>query len=76
MAIKTNKPTSAGRRFLTTASFSEVTKKTPEKSLLEVKKKTGGRNSYGRITVRHHGGGNRQKYRVIDFKRNKDNVPA
>ena len=76
MAIKTNKPTSAGRRFLTTVSFSEVTKKTPEKSLLEVKKKTGGRNSYGRITVRHHGGGNRQKYRVIDFKRNKDNVPA
>ena len=76
MAIKTNKPTSAGRRFLTTASFSEVKKKTPEKSLLEVKKKTGGRNSYGRITVRHHGGGNRQKYRVIDFKRNKDNVPA
>ena len=76
MAIKTNKPTSAGRRFLTTASFSEVTKKTPEKSLLEVKKKTGGRNSYGRITVRHHGGGNRQKYRVIDFKRNKDSVPA
>ena len=76
MAIKTNKPTSAGRRFLTTASFSEVTKKTPEKSLLEVKKKTGGRNSYGRITVRHHGGGNRQKYRVIDFKRNKDTVPA
>ena len=76
MAIKINKPTSAGRRFLTTASFSEVTKKTPEKSLLEVKKKTGGRNSYGRITVRHHGGGNRQKYRVIDFKRNKDDVPA
>ena len=76
MAVKTNKPTSAGRRFLTTASFSEVTKKSPEKSLLEVKKKTGGRNSYGRITVRHHGGGNRQKYRVIDFKRNKDDIPA
>ncbi len=76
MAIKTNKPTSPGRRFLTTASFSEVTKKTPEKSLLEVKNKKGGRNANGRITVRHHGGGNRQKYRVIDFKRNKDNVPA
>ena len=76
MAIKTNKPTSAGRRFLTTASFSEVTKKTPEKSLLEVKKKTGGRNSYGRITVRHIGGGNKIKYRVIDFKRNKDEIPA
>ena len=76
MAIKTNKPTSPGRRFLTTASFSEVTKKTPEKSLLEVKNKNGGRNANGRITVRHHGGGNRQKYRVIDFKRNKDNIPA
>lgn len=76
MAIKTNKPTSPGRRFLTTASFSEVTKKTPEKSLLEVKKKNGGRNANGRITVRHQGGGNRQKYRVVDFKRNKDNVPA
>ena len=76
MAIKTNKPTSPGRRFLTTASFSEVTKKTPEKSLLAVKNKKGGRNANGRITVRHHGGGNRQKYRIIDFKRNKDNVPA
>ena len=76
MAIKTNKPTSPGRRFLTTASFSEITKKTPEKSLLAVKNKNGGRNANGRITVRHHGGGNRQKYRVIDFKRNKDNIPA
>lgn len=76
MAIKSNKPTSAGRRFLTTASFSEITKTTPEKSLLEVKKKHGGRNANGRITVRHQGGGNRQKYRVIDFKRNKDDIPA
>lgn len=76
MAVKTNKPTSAGRRFLTTASFEELTKKAPEKSLLAVKKKTGGRNANGRITVRHHGGGNRQKYRIIDFKRNKDDVPA
>ena len=76
MAIKTNKPTSAGRRFLTTVSFEELTKKAPEKSLLAVKKKTGGRNANGRITVRHHGGGNRQKYRIIDFKRNKDDVPA
>ena len=76
MALKRFKPTSAGQRFKTTASFEEVTKTTPEKSLLEKVKKTGGRNSYGRITVRHIGGGNRQKYRVIDFKRNKDNIPA
>ncbi|MBQ8451238.1 MAG: 50S ribosomal protein L2 [Clostridia bacterium] len=76
MAIKKSNPTSAGRRFRATASFEEVTAKAPEKSLLETKKKTGGRNSYGRITVRHIGGGNRQKYRVIDFRRNKDNIPA
>ena len=76
MAIKKSNPTSAGQRFRAVASFSEVTTKTPEKSLLESKKKTGGRNSYGRITVRHIGGGNRQKYRIIDFKRNKDNIPA
>lgn len=76
MALKRFKPTSAGQRFKTTPSFEEITTKTPEKSLLETVKKTGGRNSYGRITVRHIGGGNRQKYRVIDFKRNKDNIPA
>ncbi len=76
MALKKSNPTSAGQRFRAVASFEEVTAKTPEKSLLETKKKTGGRNSYGRITVRHIGGGNRQKYRVIDFKRNKDNIPA
>ncbi len=76
MAIKRYNATSAGSRFKTTASFDEVTTKTPEKSLLETKKKTAGRNSYGRITVRHIGGGNRQKYRVIDFKRDKDNIPA
>ncbi len=76
MAIKTSKPTSAGRRFYTSATFEEVTKHTPEKSLLRVKKKTAGRNASGKITVRHIGGGNRQKYRVIDFKRNKDNIPA
>ncbi|MEG1499532.1 MAG: 50S ribosomal protein L2 [Clostridia bacterium] len=76
MAIKINKPTSAARRFLTTPSFEEVTKKTPEKSLLATKKKTAGRNVNGRITVRHIGGGNRQKYRIIDFKRNKDSIPA
>ena len=76
MAIRKSNPTSNGQRFRSVASFEEVTTKTPEKSLLESKKKTGGRNSYGRITVRHIGGGNRQKYRVIDFKRNKDNIPA
>ncbi len=76
MAIKKSNPTSAGQRFRATSSFEELTTKTPEKSLLEKKKKTGGRNSYGRITVRHIGGGNRQKYRVIDFKRNKDGIPA
>lgn len=76
MAIKKSNPTSSGQRFRAVASFDEITKVAPEKSLLETKKKTGGRNSYGRITVRHIGGGNRQKYRVIDFKRNKDNIPA
>ena len=76
MAIKRYNATSAGVRFKTTASFEEITTRTPEKSLLETKKKTAGRNSYGRITVRHIGGGNRQKYRVIDFKRNKDGIPA
>ena len=76
MAIKKSNPTSSGQRFRSVASFDEITTKSPEKSLLETKKKTGGRNSYGRITVRHIGGGNRQKYRVIDFKRNKDNIPA
>ena len=76
MALKKSNPTSAGQRFRSVASFDEITRVAPEKSLLESKKKTGGRNSYGRITVRHIGGGNRQKYRVIDFKRNKDNIPA
>ena len=76
MAVKKSNPTSAGQRFRAVASFEEITAKAPEKSLLQKKKKTGGRNSYGRITVRHIGGGNRQKYRVIDFRRNKDNIPA
>ena len=76
MAIKTYKPTSPARRFYTTASFEEVTKKSPEKSLLAEKKKFAGRNNQGRITVRHRGGGNRVKYRIIDFKRNKDGIPA
>ena len=76
MATKNFKPTSAGQRFKTTPSFEEITTSKPEKSLLESKAKSGGRNFYGRITVRHIGGGNRQKYRVIDFKRDKDNIPA
>ncbi len=76
MAIKKYNPTSAGQRFRSVPSFDEITTDKPEQSLLEKKKKTGGRNSYGRITVRHIGGGNRQKYRIIDFKRNKDNIPA
>lgn len=76
MAIKKRKPTSAGQRQLSVASFEEITKSTPEKSLLTTIKKSGGRNNSGKITVRHVGGGNRRKYRVIDFKRNKDNIPA
>ena len=76
MAIKKYKPTSPGRRFMTVSEFSEITSTTPERSLLAVKKKSGGRNSYGRITVRHIGGGNRVKYRIIDWKRNKDGIPA
>jgi len=76
MAIKIYKPTSPGRRGMTVSAYEEITCTEPEKSLLEPIKKTAGRNMYGRITVRHHGGGNRQKYRIIDFKRNKDGVPA
>ena len=76
MAIKKFKPTSPARRFMTVSTFSEITKTEPEKSLLESSNKTGGRNNKGRITVRHIGGGNRTKYRIIDFKRNKDNIPA
>ena len=76
MAIIKSKPTSAGRRFYTKLSADEITKFEPEKSLLEHKKKHAGKNNQGKTTVRHKGGGNRQKYRVIDFKRNKDNIPA
>ena len=72
MAVKQYKPTTPSRRNMTTPSFDEVTKFTPEKSLIAKKKKNAGRNSYGKITVRHHGGGNKQKYRIIDFKRNVD----
>ncbi|MBR4124526.1 MAG: 50S ribosomal protein L2 [Clostridia bacterium] len=76
MAIITKKPTSPAMREYTTADYSVLTKKAPEKSLLKPQRKSGGRNSYGRITVRHIGGGNRQKDRIIDFKRNKDGIPA
>ena len=76
MAIKRYKPTSSARRFMTVSAYDEITKKTPEKSLLEDQRKSGGRNSQGKITVRHIGGGNRRKYRIIDFKRAKDGVPA
>ena len=76
MAIKKYSPTSPARRFMSVSTFEEITKKAPEKSLLEPVKKTGGRNSYGRITVRHRGGGAKQKYRIIDFKRDKDGIKA
>ena len=76
MAIKRHNPTTPSQRFLTTMDYSELSKKKPEKSLLAVKNKNGGRNAQGKITVRHKGGGNRQKYRLIEFKRNHDNVPA
>ena len=76
MAIKKFNPTSPARRFMTVSTFEELSKVAPEKSLLEPLKKTSGRNSYGRITVRHRGGGNKRKYRVIDFKRIKDGVNA
>ena len=76
MGIKHFKPYTPSRRNMTVSNFEEITKKTPEKSLLAKKKEKAGRNSYGRITVRHQGGGNRQKYRIIDFKRRKDNMEA
>ena len=76
MGIKHYKAYTPSRRNMTSSTFEEITKKTPEKSLLATKKKNAGRNSYGRITVRHQGGGNRQKYRIIDFKRLKDNMEA
>ena len=76
MAIKFYKPTTPGRRNMTTMDYSELSKVAPERSLLEPIKKKAGRNSYGRITVRHRGGGNRRKYRVIDFKRERFGIPA
>lgn len=76
MGIKTYNPYTPSRRNMTGLDFVEITKSTPEKSLLAKKDKTAGRNNQGKITVRHHGGGNRQKYRMIDFKRRKDDIPA
>ena len=76
MAIKRYKPTSSARRFMTVSSYEEITEVKPERSLVEDMRKTGGRNNTGKITVRHIGGGNRRKYRIIDFKRNKDDIPS
>ena len=76
MPLRKRKPTSAGRRFQTVSDFSEITRSEPEKSLLAPKKKSGGRNNYGRKTARHRGGGHKQRYRIVDFKRDKDGVPA
>ncbi len=76
MGVRKRKPTSPGRRFQTSSDFSELTTDTPEKSLLTPKNRTGGRNNYGRKTSRHRGGGHKRQYRVIDFKRRKDGVPA
>ncbi|MGQ0521968.1 MAG: 50S ribosomal protein L2 [Actinomycetota bacterium] len=76
MPLRKRKPTSAGRRFQTVSDFSDITTDRPEKSLLGPKPKTGGRNSYGRKTARHRGGGHKQQYRIVDFRRNKDGIPA
>jgi large subunit ribosomal protein L2 len=76
MAIRKIKPLTPGQRFMTVSAYEEITSTTPEKSLLEDKRSTGGRNKQGRITVRHRGGGARRKYRVVDFRRDKDGVPA
>ena len=76
MGIKRYNPTSSARRFMTVSSYEEITTTKPERSLLEDQRHSGGRNNQGKITVRHHGGGNRRKYRIIDFKRNKDGIEA
>lgn len=76
MGVKKLKPTSPGRRFQTVSDFDSITKSTPEKSLLAPKTRSSGRNSYGRITSRHRGGGHKRRYRIIDFRRNKDGIPA
>jgi len=76
MPLRKRKPTSAGRRFQSVSDFSEITKDHPERSLVVPKPRTGGRNAYGRKTARHKGGGHKQQYRLVDFKRTKDGVPA
>ena len=76
MPIRKRKPTSPGRRFQSSSDFADVTKQRPEKSLTKPKPRTGGRNAHGKMTARHRGGGHKQRYRIIDFKRNKDGVPA
>ena len=76
MGIKKYRPTSPGRRFMSVSTFEEITTDQPEKSLLGPLKKRAGRNHQGKITVRHHGGGHKRQYRIIDFKRNKDGIPA
>src|SRR5262245_54494327 len=76
MGIRVYRPTSAGRRNSSVSDFAEITKSTPEKSLLRVIRKTGARNAHGHITSRHHGGGHKRRFRLIDFKRDKDGVPA
>ena len=76
MGIRKRKPTSAGRRFQSSSDFSDITRSKPEKSLTKAKPRTGGRNAHGRMTSRHRGGGHKQRYRVIDFRRTKDGVPA
>jgi large subunit ribosomal protein L2 len=76
MALRKRKPTSAGRRFQTVSDFSEITKTTPERTLLAKKSSTGGRNNLGRKTARHRGGGHKQRYRIVDFRRTKDGIPA
>ena len=76
MPIRKSKPTSPGRRFQSHSDYKELTRSEPEKSLLEPKPKKAGRNSYGRVTMRHQGGGNKNRYRKVDFRRNKDNIPA
>ncbi len=76
MPVRKAKPTSPGRRFQSYSDYAEVTRARPEKTLVEPSPKTGGRNTYGRVTSRHQGGGNKVRYRVVDFRRNKDNVPA
>lgn len=76
MPVRKRKPTSAGRRFQTVSDFSEITKDRPERSLVAPKPRTGGRNVHGRKTARHRGGGHKRRYRIVDFRRNKDGIPA